>query len=74
MDLVRAWKDPDYRSFVREFPENPAGQSALAQIDIAEAGVLGAGSETTLTAGCCNPLKTVTTVVSPWCSVSLAVC
>jgi len=33
-DIIRAWKDPDYRLMLSDVPPNPAGQIELADPDL----------------------------------------
>src|SRR2546421_7656484 len=33
-DIIRAWKDPDYRLMLADVPPNPAGQIELADPDL----------------------------------------
>lgn len=56
MDVVRSWKDPEYRSSLsddelRALPTHPCGPVELS--DEALAGVLGARTEPLNSAGCC---------------------
>lgn len=34
VDIVRAWKDPEYRLTLNEMPPHPAGQIELADLDL----------------------------------------
>lgn len=57
MDLVRFWKDPEYRRSFSEdqrkaFPEHPSGPVEIT--DDALVNVLGANTEQFNTAGCCG--------------------
>ncbi|MEU5052265.1 mersacidin/lichenicidin family type 2 lantibiotic [Streptomyces sp. NPDC021096] len=63
MDVVRFWKDPEYRSSLsadqtRALPEHPCGPVELT--DEALVGVLGASTEQNNTAGCCGGTSTNT--------------
>jgi mersacidin/lichenicidin family type 2 lantibiotic len=71
LDVVRAWKDEQYRLGLSDaerasLPANPVGMIELGDADLG--GVAGAGVATTeqmLTMGCCYGL----TQLSCWCSV-----
>ena len=67
MDIVRAWKEPQYRAGVlaadptAELPAHPAGVPGLEQLDIAELDAVdGAKTEWITTFGCCNWYMTLT--------------
>lgn len=61
MDMIRAWKDPEYRSSLsagelRALPDNPAGPASLRALTDAElGGVAAAGTQKVHSFGCCHP-------------------
>lgn len=74
MDIVRAWKDPEYREQFEQSPEHPAG-NGLSRID--ESGldnVAGGRTERLTTLGCCNALYTLTTAIPAYCVVTVNLC
>lgn len=80
MDIVRSWKDLDYREGLTEeelagAPAHPAGVAALSGTDLDR--VVGAGTQPMLTFGCCGvgtPAATFTFTIPVWCIVSLNFC
>ncbi len=45
-DIVRAWKDPEYRLTLNEMPPHPAGQIELADPDLDGSSAVNAASFT----------------------------
>ncbi|MER5318684.1 mersacidin/lichenicidin family type 2 lantibiotic [Streptosporangium roseum] len=75
MDLVRAWKDPEYRSTLSHTPAHPSGGHELARLDTSDL-VAAAGGKTAPVGslGCfCSP-KTFTMTSPILCSITLSVC
>jgi mersacidin/lichenicidin family type 2 lantibiotic len=67
MDVIRSWKDPDYRRSLGELaPEHPAGEGLTALTDEQLLEVSGVGSLVMATLGCCTCL--------PWYSGVWTVC
>ncbi|MFC0600660.1 mersacidin/lichenicidin family type 2 lantibiotic [Streptomyces palmae] len=75
MDIVRAWKDPEYRSTLPASPQHPSGVPGLVRLEAPElAGVAGAGTQSLLSFGCCQSPRTFTLTSPIFCSISLAIC
>ncbi|MBN6033676.1 mersacidin/lichenicidin family type 2 lantibiotic [Amycolatopsis sp. 195334CR] len=75
MNIVRAWKDPEYRAQLAEVPTHPAGLPEMVRVELTELdGIAGAGTETGLSLGCCNSFKTFTTTLPIICTFTLSVC
>ncbi|MCQ4208730.1 mersacidin/lichenicidin family type 2 lantibiotic [Streptomyces longispororuber] len=75
MDIVRAWKDPEYRSTLSASPEHPSGTPGLIHLEATElAGAAGGGTQTLLSIGCCSSPKTFTMTNPALCSITLSVC
>ncbi|MET8454232.1 mersacidin/lichenicidin family type 2 lantibiotic [Streptomyces sp. NPDC005209] len=75
MDVVRAWKDPEYRETLAVPPDHPSGGYGLAQLDMSELAIAaGAGSQSVLTIGCCGTPATFTLTIPVLCSITLSVC
>ena len=69
-DIVRAWKDEQYRNSLSanqqsEVPEHPAGEVELDDDELKE--VDGAGSNPAITAGCCQQSVNFNTCQIGWC-------
>jgi mersacidin/lichenicidin family type 2 lantibiotic len=76
IDIVRAWRDEDYRLSLSDedraaLPESPAGVIDLSDLDLE--GAVGAASQHIQTLGCCGGLTTdagfCSLVCSELCSV-----
>ncbi|GAB3878747.1 mersacidin/lichenicidin family type 2 lantibiotic [Kibdelosporangium lantanae] len=67
-DVVRAWKDPEYRAGLAAAPEHPAGDVDLRRIDFSDFDAVGAAAGTGFF---CT--FTLTPNVA-WCVISLSVC
>ncbi|MBI0378998.1 MULTISPECIES: mersacidin/lichenicidin family type 2 lantibiotic [Streptomyces violaceusniger group] len=75
MDIVRAWKDPEYRDTLAAAPDHPSGSHGLARLEMSElASAAGAGTESTLTVGCCASPKTFTLTSPIFCTITLSIC
>ena len=74
MDLVRAWKDPEYRAQLDTAPSHPSGDGLHRIEESGLADVAGAGTERASTLGCCNVFYTFTTVVTAYCVVTVTIC
>lgn len=61
MNLIRSWKDPEYRGTLTEVPANPAGLVELAddQLDGVAGGTTWACATITLTITVCSPTGTL---------------
>jgi mersacidin/lichenicidin family type 2 lantibiotic len=42
-DIIRAWKDPEYRLMLPDVPPNPAGQIELADPDLDDTIIVSSG-------------------------------
>ncbi|APU13955.1 MULTISPECIES: mersacidin/lichenicidin family type 2 lantibiotic [Actinoalloteichus] len=69
MDVVRSWKDPEYRASHGEFTAHPSGPARLSRLELGEIEAAGAGS-----ARICGPTATLTLTLPAWCIVSLSLC
>ncbi|MET8454230.1 mersacidin/lichenicidin family type 2 lantibiotic [Streptomyces sp. NPDC005209] len=69
MDVVRAWKDPEYRQSLSDPPEHPSGTPGLSLMSHADLEAAAGGNS-----GPVCLLKTFTLTVPAWCFVSLALC
>ncbi len=72
MDIIRAWKDKEYRNSLSQeeqaqLPANPSGEIELNPSELAQ--VNGAGTYAMLTAGCCSPTWYYSFVSSGNCTV-----
>ncbi|GAB3878754.1 hypothetical protein GCM10029964_029880 [Kibdelosporangium lantanae] len=75
MNIVRAWKDPEYRDSLHSAPQHPAGPADPVSLQLADLhGVDGAGTERTLSFGCCNSFISFTLTVPISCAISLSIC
>ena|SRR5947209_19182752 len=68
LNIIRAWKDEDYRLGLSDeersqMPSNPAGAIDLSDTELDY--VAGASTETLLTVGCCSGL-TASTCTCTW--------
>ncbi|MBN6033673.1 mersacidin/lichenicidin family type 2 lantibiotic [Amycolatopsis sp. 195334CR] len=45
-DLVRTWKDPEYRNSLTAIPAHPAGQAELTKMELADATAAVGGTST----------------------------
>ncbi len=75
LDIVRAWKDEDYRLSLSEaeraqLPENPAGMIELSDTDLSEVN----GGTTATGDVCCLTISISVAVSLAWCSPSGTFC
>jgi mersacidin/lichenicidin family type 2 lantibiotic len=71
VDIVRAWRDEDYRLSLSDqdravLPESPVGVIDLSDLDLE--GAVGAASQHIGTLGCCGGLTTDAGFCSVFCS------
>lgn len=75
MDLVKAWKDPEYRDTLARTPEHPSGGHELARLDMSDLAAAAGGKTTAvLSLGCYCSHKTFTMTAPIYCSATLSIC
>jgi mersacidin/lichenicidin family type 2 lantibiotic len=67
-NVVRAWKDPEYRAGLAVVPEHPAGDADIRRIDLSDFDAMGGAAAGT------GFLCTFTLQPLAWCIISLSVC
>ncbi|GAB3727273.1 hypothetical protein GCM10027598_46910 [Amycolatopsis oliviviridis] len=72
MDIVRSWKDADYRAQFIDATSNPAGPSDIRSLQAIEMSGFNGGNQADSGVGCLT--KTATFTLPPWCIVSLSLC
>lgn len=77
MEIIRLWKDLDYREDLTDeelatAPVHPAGLAALNGTDLER--IAGAGTEPLYTVGCCGPLQTFTNPPLAPCLITVNIC
>lgn len=70
MNVVRAWKDPEYRDGLAAAPEHPSGNAGMTRLAISELSAAGAAPASWL--ACATKTLTLTNLI--YCTVTLNVC
>lgn len=70
MNLVRAWKDPEYRAGLANVPAHPAGPAEMTRLEISELSAAGAVLPTFPACA----IRTFTLTIPIYCTISLNLC